>query len=1719
MQERRTRRTVSENQRYRRGWKRITVFLSLVVVVATISALMLPAITMNQQICQLAEHQHTELCYASGMVCTEVHQHGDTCYDADGNLTCGIADFVVHQHDTLCYDEAGILLCPLPQVEEHIHGDDCRTVADPGHIHDDGCYTWVQGTVCGMEESQEHTHTDECYTLERGELTCTQTEGTEAVSVLTCEKQEVIIHIHDETCYAPATEQSGAERELLCTQTQITAHQHEESCFAAGSPVLVCTLPEHSHDETCGFEEVFLEDAQWEALAPQVLSGTWTADLVDAARSQLGYRESVTDRRNDADGISHGATLYGTAAGDPYGNWQTAFVIWCLNHSGISGEFLPRHTDVADWQTLLKDASMLSTGEPGLGDVVFLDLDGDENADTVGVLTEILPEQPLMTWDGTEAQASLCTIQGDFEDSVAQVVYEPQMLTGFVSVADAQERRENWLAENPEVKGYQRTVQTEGVSITASWGADAGLPGNATFSAQTLEPETEEYEKYLDRLFGVLDVVELYNVQMLDLTFLDGEGQKIEPSASVDIQLRYEEPLLSIGTQYDVVHFLDDGGVELLSVTPMAEDEGLMGFQFSQNSFSVSALVISEPKASTPVKKSAVRAAVRAGEKGTSADIDMSDGEGSDTVRRKTDPVTMDVWENYFSPNTTNFHTEFAGGIVNDKSVTAGTVTYTNEDGVSGTIEADSGKFLVGLSSIGSTQTVSGLTSAPTDVIFILDMSSSMYGGHGTQTPEAIDAMLEALDNSINRLNELNEYNRIGVVLYRGYYYIDPQSDNTHSTVLLPLDRYTSTGKYIVSTLSSGKITGIKVNTGVKNSAGKTISKNYSFAQNGEYTAGTYTQAGILNAMDEFLAAETVVQSNSGEVPRRPVFVFMSDGEPTAATENYTGANKSTANGGKQYATMGNNQVASRHAAESDFVTQLTAAYAKEMVKRHYTECGEDPLYYTLGFKMEGLSLDIMDPTGCKTNPTIGLPRYRADEGSNEKVNLTEKIKGFWEKLLTDGSVTFTTKNYSSTNNTTVPPTQKNHTVKTTTIEGETFPSDISQQEYVDKYFPASDTKKLKDAFDSIILEISLHETFTVTESEMNHSTSGFVTFVDTVGEYMTVTDMEGILLNGELYTGKELAKNFLADGANGTPDPDNQLGSMLPDENGNYSTLGTYFLFSVMDQLGLPRDNQEQVQKGRNLIDAAYNVGQLYWNGENDFDHYIEWWAKVDPETGKHTFLGFHHEEGAPCEYDCKAEQHYVTAPEGATYLVRSYFYVGQTSGEDVGSQADSNMVYTMVWVRTELDTQQESVLFSLPNALIPTVDYDIGLDENKKVIRLESSGAATPAMLCYQVGLKSDVNVAELVEEGTYSGIQYDEAGNASEVYFYSNDFVLGAEDYYNLTNTFVYFEPGIDNSRYYYTGPVNQVQGSPTPIYTKTCKDDDCNNDKHYQQATAIEDPETHEYYERNIHYARDGDTLTEYVTYRRISASVFDEHEGDLYPHIEQINGYQYVKAGTPHAMTNETLLSTYAVAKDANNTGTALHADLPYTNPGEHTEGSRYIVGAMLGNNGRLAVTPVVLSGKKTMDGVDLSGYSFDFELYEADENFQTGKLIETVNNEGDAHDEIHFTPIWPAQPGSYYYVVREKVDDGNDYVIYDRSAYHIKIEVGNRQQTSVTVVKGGTDQNLSADALNFDNHVGTKLPNTGGAGTFLYIFSGWTMVSLACALVYSSKRKKRKEVR
>ena len=327
--------------RQRRRWRRLTVVLATAAAVLTLCVMVLPAVTMESTpqtlACQL-----------------DLHTHTDSCYDEEGKLLCGYADFAAHTHDSSCYGEDGTLICPLEERKLHTHTESCYQETEAlvcgleetqGHTHSEACYETQ--LVCGQEESQGHTHTghvhtEECYTVTQTpicestepdhvhteecyeELTCTQDTGCyDESGNLVCGLEETQGHTHTEDCYEiqlvcgqeetePHTHTDSCyqvQRELVCGQEEVILHTHTEDCWDEDGN-LTCgmlEIKEHVHDETCLPET---------ASEPEDISQPEDSSAEESQTEESQTEESQTEE--DQEVVSQSGTSWATVSKPGY---------------------------------------------------------------------------------------------------------------------------------------------------------------------------------------------------------------------------------------------------------------------------------------------------------------------------------------------------------------------------------------------------------------------------------------------------------------------------------------------------------------------------------------------------------------------------------------------------------------------------------------------------------------------------------------------------------------------------------------------------------------------------------------------------------------------------------------------------------------------------------------------------------------------------------------------------------------------------------------------------------------------------------------------------------------------------------------------------------------------------------------------------------------------------------------------------------------------------------------------------------------------------------------------------------------------------------------------------------------------------------------------------------------------------------------------------------
>ena len=253
----------------RKRWLKITASLGSLVIIVTAAVMILPAITMESAP-QMLECR------------IDVHTHTDSCYDAEGGIICGYADFVVHTHNDSCYAENGTLVCPLTEIEAHTHDASCYQETrvqicgleeSAGHIHNESCYKVQEEPACGLEESvarvhEGHIHTEACCEVSEI-LICSQSGAGHTHTTECCETQKTLICTQDTGCYdaegnlACENPKEGhihtAEcypEELICGKEKTTAHTHTDDCYEIREE-LICGKEEiilHTHTAEC-FDE------------------------------------------------------------------------------------------------------------------------------------------------------------------------------------------------------------------------------------------------------------------------------------------------------------------------------------------------------------------------------------------------------------------------------------------------------------------------------------------------------------------------------------------------------------------------------------------------------------------------------------------------------------------------------------------------------------------------------------------------------------------------------------------------------------------------------------------------------------------------------------------------------------------------------------------------------------------------------------------------------------------------------------------------------------------------------------------------------------------------------------------------------------------------------------------------------------------------------------------------------------------------------------------------------------------------------------------------------------------------------------------------------------------------------------------------------------------------------------------------------------------------
>lgn len=143
-----------------------------------------------------------------------------------------------------------------------------------------------------------------------------------------------------------------------------------------------------------------------------------------------------------------------------------------------------------------------------------------------------------------------------------------------------------------------QTVEGNDYTVTAVFGAEAGLPADAQLKVEEIKKNSKNYQGYYDQALDTVqketeEEVELSFARFFDIAFLTGEGE-VEPTGPVSVNIKYDKALnVESKDDVSVLHF-DDNKKEdpqLMEIETDGKGSKVDEVSFDTDSFSIYAVV------------------------------------------------------------------------------------------------------------------------------------------------------------------------------------------------------------------------------------------------------------------------------------------------------------------------------------------------------------------------------------------------------------------------------------------------------------------------------------------------------------------------------------------------------------------------------------------------------------------------------------------------------------------------------------------------------------------------------------------------------------------------------------------------------------------------------------------------------------------------------------------------------------------------------------------------------------------------------------------------------------------------------------------------------------------------------------------------------------------------------------------------------------------------
>ena len=294
--------------------------------------------------------------------------------------------------------------------------------------------------------------------------------------------------------------------------------------------VRICGMEEHTHSLACySNPEADLEtEEDWLRTLPE-LTGNLPEDIVAVAESQVEYRESEKNYEVEGTDTIKGYTRYGQWYGNPYGDWNGMFVSFCVNYA--VGEDAPMDADGSLLAEKLRGTvpglyKEQEEYEPSPGDLIFLSGE-NKGGSRVGIVKDV-------TRNEQGEVERVVAIEGDSHDKVGYQTYQA-----------GSERIEGYgLMSRYGTNLMTIRTETENAVITAVY-EEGALPERVQLKASEMPEDDARSVAMKEKLTvqGLSQGKVLTAMLPFDITFLNEDGEPVEPSGLIQISAEFKTPV------------------------------------------------------------------------------------------------------------------------------------------------------------------------------------------------------------------------------------------------------------------------------------------------------------------------------------------------------------------------------------------------------------------------------------------------------------------------------------------------------------------------------------------------------------------------------------------------------------------------------------------------------------------------------------------------------------------------------------------------------------------------------------------------------------------------------------------------------------------------------------------------------------------------------------------------------------------------------------------------------------------------------------------------------------------------------------------------------------------------------------------------------------------------------------------------------------------------